>query len=113
MRCYGHKGFGLDAPRKSFITRIMVHSMCRSSFAQACAAANVKVSMGSVGDCYDNAMAESLIATLNTELIGRQPRQCFRTLAEANQEVFSYLEGFYNPRRSNLFSAGLSVSSSI
>ena len=65
-------------------------------FRQACAAANVKLSMGSVGDCYDNAMAESLFATLETELIDRQPRQRFRTRAEASREVFSYLEGFYN-----------------
>ena len=55
--------------------------------------------MGSVGDCYDNAMAESLFATLETELIDRQPRQRFRTRAEASREVFRYLEGFYNPRR--------------
>ncbi|MXZ56420.1 MAG: IS3 family transposase [Gammaproteobacteria bacterium] len=68
-------------------------------FRQACAAANVKVSMGSVGDCYDNAMAESLFATLETELIDRQPRHRVRTRAEANREVFSYLEGFYNLRR--------------
>ena len=68
-------------------------------FRQACAAANVKVSMGSVGDCFDNAMAESLFATLETELIDRQPRQRFRTRAEASREVFTYLEGFYNPHR--------------
>ena len=68
-------------------------------FRQAGAAANVKVSMGSVGDCYDNARAESLFATLETELIDRQPRHRFRTRAEASREVFSYLEGFYNPRR--------------
>ena len=55
--------------------------------------------MGSVGDCYDNAMTESLFATLETELIDRQPRQRFRTQAEASREVFTYLEGFYNPHR--------------
>ena len=55
--------------------------------------------MGAVGDCYDNAMAESLFATLETELIDRQPRQRFRTRAEASREVFCYLEGFYSPRR--------------
>ena len=68
-------------------------------FRKACAEANVKLSMGSVGDCYDNAMAESLFATLETELIDRQPRQRFRTRAEASREVFAYLEGFYNPHR--------------
>ena len=68
-------------------------------FRQACAAANVKVSMGSVGDCYDNAMVESLFATLETELIDRQPRQKLRTRAEASREVFAYLEEFYDPHR--------------
>ena len=68
-------------------------------FRQACAEANVKLSMGSVGDCYDNAMAESLFATLETELIDRQPRQRFRSRVEASREIFCYLEGFYNPRR--------------
>lgn len=68
-------------------------------FRQACAAANVTVSMGPVGDCYDNAMTESLFTTLETELIDRQPRHRFRTRAEANREFFSYLEGFYNLRR--------------
>ena len=62
-------------------------------------AANMKLSMGAVEDCYDNAMAESLFASLETELIDRQPRQRFRTRAEASREVFCYLEGFYNPRR--------------
>ena len=68
-------------------------------FRQACAAANVKLSMGAVGDRYDNAMAESLFATLETELIDRQPRQRFRIRSEASREVFCYLEGFYNPRQ--------------
>ena len=68
-------------------------------FRQACAAANVKFSMGSVGDCYDHAMAARLFTTLETELINRQPRQRFRTRAEASREVFCYFEGVHNPRR--------------
>ena len=36
-------------------------------FRQACTEANVKLSIGSVGDCYDNGMGESLFATLETE----------------------------------------------
>ena len=85
-------------------TQVIHHSDHNSQYASQkfrhiCAAANVKVSMGSVGDCYDNAMAESLFATLETESIDRQPRQRFRPRTEANRGVFSYLEGFYNPRR--------------
>ncbi len=36
-------------------------------------AANVAVSMGSVGDCFDHAMAESFFATLECELLRRKP----------------------------------------
>ena len=59
----------------------------------------MKLSMGFVGDCYDNALAESLFAMLETELIDLQPRRRFRTRVEASREIFSYSEGFYNPRR--------------
>ena len=52
--------------------------------------------MGSVGDCYDNAMAESFFATLECELIDRRR---FRTHAEARQAIFEFIEGWYNPRR--------------
>ena len=53
-------------------------------------------SMGSVGDAYDNAMAESFFATLERELLSRR---CFRSQAEAKMAVFEWMEGWYNPRR--------------
>jgi transposase InsO family protein len=49
--------------------------------------------MGSIGDCYDNAMAESFFATLETELIDRSD---WATPAEAKTAVFEYIEVFYN-----------------
>ena len=49
--------------------------------------------MGSVGDCYDNAMAESFFATLETELIDRS---VLGDPAEARAAVFDYIEVFYN-----------------
>ena len=52
--------------------------------------------MGSVGDAYDNAMCESFFATLECELLARSR---FRTPAEARSAAFSFIEGFYNPRR--------------
>ena len=52
--------------------------------------------MGSVGDAYDNAMAESFFATLECELLDRRR---FKTQAEARNAVFEFIEGFYNPRR--------------
>ena len=56
----------------------------------------MRPSMGSVGDAYDNAMAESFFATLECELLERRR---FKTQAEARMAVFAFIEGFYNPRR--------------
>lgn len=56
-------------------------------------------SMGSVADCYDNALAESLFATIECELFDQQPGGRFETRREAKLAVFDYLETFYNPRR--------------
>ena len=56
-------------------------------------------SMGSVADCYDNALAESVFATLECELFDQQPGGRFATRREAKLAVFDYLETFYNPRR--------------
>jgi putative transposase len=51
---------------------------------------------GTVGDAYDNAMAESFFATLECELIDRRSWQ---TKTEARLALFTYIEGWYNPRR--------------
>ena len=66
------------------------------AFGQRCRESGVQQSMGSVGNCYDNAMAESFFATLECELIDRRR---FRTHAEARQAIFEFIEGWYNPRR--------------
>jgi putative transposase len=52
--------------------------------------------MGSTGDAYDNAMAESFFATLETELLARRR---FQSQAEARMATFEWLEGWYNPHR--------------
>lgn len=65
-------------------------------FGSRCKALGVRPSMGSVGDAYDNAMAESFFASLECELIDRRS---FRTKAEARTALFTYIEGWYNPRR--------------
>ncbi|MGK7235888.1 IS3 family transposase [Streptomyces hygroscopicus] len=58
--------------------------------------AGVQASMGSVGDSFDNALAENLWILIKTECIrGR----VFATRAEANLALFEYIDGFYNPRR--------------
>jgi putative transposase len=66
------------------------------AFGKRCTKAGVRPSMGSVGDCYDNAMCESFFATLETELLDRNT---FRTHSEARMGIFDYVEAFYNPRR--------------
>jgi putative transposase len=53
-------------------------------------------SMGSIGDCFDNSVAESFFATLQTELLDRSSWPTRESLAQA---VFAFIEGFYNPRR--------------
>jgi putative transposase len=66
------------------------------AFGQRFKRAGVRPSVGSVGDCYDNAMCESFFATLECELI---ERSSFETRTQAKMELFSFIEGFYNPRR--------------
>jgi len=65
-------------------------------FGKRCREAGVRPSMGSVGDCFDNAMCESFFATLECELIDRST---FRTHEDARQAIFDFIEGFYNTRR--------------
>jgi putative transposase len=66
------------------------------AFGKRCEEANVRPSMGSVGDCYDNAMCESFNAILECELLVKHR---FKTPREASLAVFDFIEGFYNPRR--------------
>jgi putative transposase len=66
------------------------------TFGQACSRAGIAPSMGSRGDCYDSAVAESFFATLKKELVHRHTWPTRRELTSA---VFDYVEAFYNPRR--------------
>jgi putative transposase len=65
-------------------------------FGERCQAVGIRCSMGSVGACYDNAMAESFFATLECELLARQP---FPTQLVARTALFDYLAVFYNRQR--------------
>jgi putative transposase len=66
------------------------------AFGVHCNEARVRPSMGSVGDCFDNAMCESFFATLECELLDRRR---FPTKVEARMAVFEFIEGWYNPTR--------------
>ena len=66
------------------------------AFGKRCSEWGVRPSMGSVGDCYDNALCESFFASLECELLDRRS---FQTHAEARMAVFQYIEGWYNTHR--------------
>lgn len=66
------------------------------AFGRRAREAGIALSMGSTGDAYDNALAESFFASLESELLDRTS---FRTRADARLAVFDYIEAFYNPIR--------------
>ena len=65
-------------------------------FADFCADHGVLRSMGSVGDCYDNALAESFFASLECEFLDRYE---LANPADARRRIFEWIEGWYCPRR--------------
>ena len=66
------------------------------SFAQRLEEAGILPSMGSVADPYDNALAESFVATLKRELLDRRP---WPTREEVRTGIFEFVEVFYNRQR--------------
>jgi transposase InsO family protein len=56
----------------------------------------IRASMGTVGDSFDNALAENFWSVAKTECVRRRE---FATRAEANQALFEYIDLFYNTRR--------------
>jgi putative transposase len=80
----------------------LVHHSDRGSqstslvFTRRCRSVGIDVSMGSRGDCFDNAAHESFHASLKKDVIHRH---AWPTKAEARTAVFEYVEAFYNRRR--------------
>jgi putative transposase len=66
------------------------------AFGRRCGQLGITRSMGSVGDCYDNAMMESFFSSLEAEVLDRNR---FRTRQEARSTIFSWLAGWYNTHR--------------
>jgi putative transposase len=66
------------------------------AFGRAARQAGIAVSMGSRGDAYDNAVAETFFATLKKELVNRR---IWPSRLELQSAVFEYIEAFYNRRR--------------
>jgi putative transposase len=65
-------------------------------FGQRLRKAGIAQSMGSKGDCYDNAVCESFHATLEKELLRNRS---FKTRQEAKTAIFDWIETWYNPVR--------------
>src|SRR3954470_21787076 len=70
------------------------------TFGQSCHDAGNAQSMGAVGSCFDNAVAETFFATLTKELLlHNAPKGGWATRAELRSAVFEFIEGYYNPTR--------------
>ena len=88
--------------RRAVIREQLVHHSDRGAqytalrFSQRLADAGVAASMGSTGDSYDNAMAESFFGTIKAELLYRQR---WATRHDADMAIFDWIEAWYNPRR--------------
>jgi putative transposase len=65
-------------------------------FGQTLRKAGISQSMGSKGDCFDNAVCESFHATLEKELLRRRS---FKTRQDAQTAIFDWIETWYNPAR--------------
>ena len=81
--------------------RVLIHSDQGSQFTSMDWAAfirahNLEHSMSGRGNCHDNAVAESFFSSLKRERIRRRT---YKTREEARQDVFDYVEMFYNPVR--------------
>ena len=91
-----------DAVRARRPPRGLVHHTDRGSpyasddYRAALAATGVLPSMSRVGDCYDNAVAESFFASLKSEWLDHQD---FASQAAAHASVAEYIDGFYNTTR--------------
>lgn len=86
--------------KKEKPTQLMFHSDRGSQYASKALRNilqkfNVKQSMSSKGNCYDNAVAESFFKTLKYEL----SKKIFKTKKEAEIEIFEYIEMYYNSKR--------------
>ncbi|MGH9705390.1 MAG: IS3 family transposase [Candidatus Acidiferrales bacterium] len=90
--------------------KVLIHSDQGSQFTSMDWASflkhhNLEHSMSRRGNCHDNAVAESFFNLLKRERIRRQP---YKTRAEARQDVFDYIEMFYNPKRKHVRNGMLS-----
>ena len=91
-------------------TKVQVHSDQGSQFTsyewqEFLEQHNLTQSMSRRGNCWDNAVAESFFNLLKRERIRRRK---YKTREEARQDVFDYIEFFYNPQRKHVRNGMLS-----
>ena len=69
---------------------------CSNSYQRLLKKHELKCSMSKKGDCWDNAVAESFFKTLKVEQVYQTS---YSTREEAKQDIFEYIEGYYNRKR--------------
>ncbi len=100
------RGLAMDALRRAITLRrpppgLIHHSdrgsqYCSDDYRRLVAASGFIASMSGRGNCYDNAMVETVFKTIKTELVWRT---AFKSREAASTAIGLYIEGFYNPRR--------------
>lgn len=100
------KGLALDALRQAIVMRVpepgLIHhsdrgsQYCSYEYRDLLEAHHIQASMSGKGNCYDNAMVETVFKTIKSELVWRTS---FQTRQQATNAIGRYIDGFYNPRR--------------
>lgn len=100
------KGLAMEALQRAIDLRqpppgVIHHSdrgsqYCSNDYQKLLAKHKFVPSMSGKGNCYDNAMVETVFKTIKSELIWRT---AFASRREAEKAIGSYIDGFYNPRR--------------
>ena len=87
--------------RRGFPKGVIMHTdrgsqYCSNSYQRLLKKHELKCSMSKKGDCWDNAVAESFFKTLKVEQVYQTS---YSTREEAKQDIFEYIEGYYNRKR--------------
>jgi putative transposase len=100
------RGLAMDALQRAINLRkptagLIHHSdrgsqYCSVDYRRLVNSAGFITSMSGRGNCYDNAMVESVFKTIKSELVWRTS---FTSRDQASKAIGHYIEGFYNPRR--------------
>jgi len=92
-----HRAISLRTPPPGLIHHSDRGSQyCSDDYQQLMKAHGMVPSMSGKGNCYDNAMVETVFKTIKSELVWRIS---FQTRRQAENALGQYIDGFYNPRR--------------